>query len=82
MIGSRILDWLTKLIGAIRINDFYGIRVEAIDRKTKQWLPAEIVEASCLNNVFWVRIHYPEGRVLERPRNIAEIRFGSRRGRK
>ena len=56
--------------------NYGGIKVicETLDRETKQWLPGQILEPSILNNVFWVKIYYPDGAILERSRNISEIR--------
>lgn len=49
--------------------------IEAYDREIKAWLPATVLEPSCLRNVYWVRTHYPDGTALERPRNKLMLRI-------
>lgn len=51
------------------------IEYQVFELDINKWLPVKILEASCFKNVLWVRIYYPDGTVLERPRNKELLRI-------
>ncbi len=51
------------------------IEYQVFECDINQWLPVKILEASVLRDVLWVRIYYPDGTILERPRNKELLRI-------